>query len=303
MKAKGILFTILSALLFGFTPVLASMSYEAGSNPLTLTFYRNLLVVPILAVIMLVRKTSFKIDKKTFLDILIIGCLGRGVTTLMLYSAYDYIGIGTSTTLHFLYPVFVALICRIFYKDKLDWQKILALAIAAGGVMFFLEKGNIAQGWPGLLLAGGSGLTYAAYMVGMEKRGLSELDPFQVSFYMAIAVSGGMLLFNIPAGQIVFALPPKAFFLTLAVAVCTSLLAVVFLQIGIKYLNATVAAIFCLFEPIACSISGVLFLSEEMTLQKILGSVLILAAVLIIMLRPKSKQDSDKNKTTADVSS
>lgn len=289
MKAKGVFFTILSALLFGFTPVLASMSYSEGSNPLTLTFYRNLLVVPILGIIMLVCKTSFKIDKKTLLNILVIGCLGRGITTLMLYSSYDYIGIGTATTLHFLYPVFVALICRLFYKDKLDWQKMLALAIAAGGVMFFLEKGGLAEGLPGLLLAGGSGLTYAFYMVGMEKKGLSELDPFKVSFYMAIAVSLGMLLFNVPSKQIVFALPPKAFLLTLAVAVCTSLLAVVFLQIGIKYLNATVAAIFCLFEPIACSISGVLFLYEELTLAKILGSALILAAVLIIMIQPKKK--------------
>lgn len=287
MKAKGTLFTILSALLFGFTPVLASMSYEAGSNPLTLTFYRNLLVIPLLGVIMLVRKTSFKINKKNILNILIIGCLGRGVTTLMLYSSYEYIGIGTATTLHFLYPVFVALICFVFYKDKMDLQKTIALAIAAGGVLFFLEKGGIAEGWPGLLLAGGSGLTYAFYMVGLEKRGLSELDPFYVSFYMAIAVSIGMLLYNIPAKQIVFALPPKAFWLTLAIAVCTSLLAVVFLQIGIKHLNATIASIFCLFEPIACSVAGILFLQEKMTVYKLLGSGLILAAVLIIMLQPK----------------
>lgn len=297
MKAKGILFTILSALLFGVTPVLASMSYELGSNPLTLTFYRNLLVIPILAVIMLARKSSFRIDRKTLLNILVIGCLGRGVTTLMLYSAYDYVGIGTATTLHFLYPVFVALICLLFYKDKLDRWKILALAIAAGGVLFFLEKGNLSEGWPGLLLAAGSGLTYAFYMVGMEKKGLSEMDPFQISFYMAMAVSVGMLAYNIPVKQIVFALPPKAFLLTLVVAVCTSLLAVVFLQIGIKHLNATVAAIFCLFEPIACSISGLLFLHEKMTIAKILGSLLILAAVVIIILSPE--QSKTKKDTTA----
>lgn len=289
MKAKGIFFTIISALLFGVTPVMASMTYDMGSNPLTLTFYRNLLVIPILAVIMLVKKTSFRITKKTLINLLIIGCLGRGVTTLMLYSSYSYIGIGTATTLHFLYPVFVALICRLIYKDKLDWHKIVALAVAAGGVMFFLDKGGVAQGWQGLLLAGISSFSYACYMVGMEKKGLSKMDPFQVSFYMAGAVALGMLLYNVPVKQIVFVLPPKAFLLTLAVAVCTSLLAVVFLQIGIKHLNATTASIFCLFEPIACSLSGVLFLKEDMTVLKIIGSVLILAAVLIIMLPAKQK--------------
>ena len=42
-KTKGILLTIASALLFGVTPVLASLTYDMGSNASTLTFYRNLM--------------------------------------------------------------------------------------------------------------------------------------------------------------------------------------------------------------------------------------------------------------------
>lgn len=290
MKVKGIFFTILSALLFGVTPILASMSYEEGSNPMTVTFYRNLMVVPILAVILLIRRTNFKLSRKSFLNLLIFAILGCGVTTLTLYSAYDYVGVGTATTLHFLYPLFVAIICRVFYKEKLTWQKLLALAIAAGGVVFFIERGGGSNAWLGIFLATGSSLTYAIYMVGMDKKGLSKKDPFLISFYIAVIVSVGMLLVNIPMRQIVFALSPKAFLLTFGVAMGTSLLGIVFLQIGIKHLNATTAAIFCLFEPVACSIAGVLFLHEGMTIAKIAGSVLILAAVVIIMVNPKSKK-------------
>lgn len=289
MKTKGIMFTILSALLFGVTPILASKTYSMGSNPETLTFYRNFLVVPILFTIMLIKKIDFKISRKTALDIVLVGCLGRGVTTLTLYSSYDYIGVGTATTIHFLYPVFVALICFVFYKEKLDLPKIFALGIACAGVMFFLEKGS-GDGLVGLVIAVVSSITYAVYMVGMDKRKLKDINPFKVSFYMAIAVAMGMLLYNIPTKKIVFALPPKAFLYTLIVAVCTSLLAVIFLQIGIKHLNATVASIFCLFEPIACSVAGVIFLSEKMTVMKIIGSVLILSAVVLIMLAPKMEK-------------
>ena len=42
-RAKGILLTVLSALLFGVTPVLASRTYELGSNAITTTFYREVL--------------------------------------------------------------------------------------------------------------------------------------------------------------------------------------------------------------------------------------------------------------------
>ena len=49
---KGILCTVLSALLFGFTPVLASYTYEMGSTPETLTFYRNAMAIPMALVIL-----------------------------------------------------------------------------------------------------------------------------------------------------------------------------------------------------------------------------------------------------------
>lgn len=45
MKFKGIAFTILSTLLFGITPILASATYTLGSTPETLTFYRNALAL------------------------------------------------------------------------------------------------------------------------------------------------------------------------------------------------------------------------------------------------------------------
>lgn len=42
MKIKGVLSVIISAFLYGFTPILASLTYEMGNNSLSMTFYRNL---------------------------------------------------------------------------------------------------------------------------------------------------------------------------------------------------------------------------------------------------------------------
>lgn len=51
MKMKGIIYTALSALMYGFTPALASMTYKMGNNGLSMTFYRNLFVIPVLLVL------------------------------------------------------------------------------------------------------------------------------------------------------------------------------------------------------------------------------------------------------------
>ena len=295
MNAKGITYTIASALLFGFTPVLASMTYSMRSNAQTLTFYRNLLVVPVLFLMMKAQKVDFRISKREFLDIAIVGILGRSSTTLMLYSSYDYVGIGTATTLHFLYPVFVALICKIFYREKLGFAKVVALVMASIGTGFFLDR-NSSAGMIGVALAVASGITYSFYMVGTDKRGLKDMNPSKLSFYMALFISLAMLLYNVPTQEIVFKLSPAAFALTFVVAICTSLFAVVLLQLGIKSLGSTTAAIFCMFEPIASVVSGWLFLGESLSMSKLMGCVVIITAVTILVVaeRPSNRSsDSD----------
>lgn len=100
-------------------PRLCGPELHMGSTPETLSFYRNLLVLPVLAVIMVLRRIPFRVPWRILGTIVLVGVLGRGITTLMLYSSYTYIGVGTATTLHFLFPVFVALICRVFYRERI----------------------------------------------------------------------------------------------------------------------------------------------------------------------------------------
>ena len=52
MKTAGIIFTILSALLFAISPVLVSWTYGWGNNPLTMVLFRNLFVLPVLLILM-----------------------------------------------------------------------------------------------------------------------------------------------------------------------------------------------------------------------------------------------------------
>ena len=113
---RGMVFTIISALLFGVTPILASMTFQMGSNANTLTFYRNIMVVPVLLCIMGIRKTPFRITLKELGFLLLVGVVFRDSTTYMLYESYNYVGVGTATTLHFLYPVVTALICRVIFR-------------------------------------------------------------------------------------------------------------------------------------------------------------------------------------------
>jgi drug/metabolite transporter (DMT)-like permease len=83
---------------------------------------------------------------------------------------------------------------------------------------------------------------------------------------------------------------------TLIVSICTSFLAFAMLQLGIRELGATTAALFCLLEPITSILSGVRLLGEEMTFRKAAGCLLVLGAVVLTLL---SGNDRHKAKKTS----
>ena len=282
-KARGVIYTVISALLFGVTPVLASWTFDMGSNANTLTFYRNLLAVPVLVIVMLVKHIPFRLTGKELGLLILVGVGFRATTTFMLYQSYAYISVGTATTLHFMYPMLTAVLCFVVFRERLQHAKIVALVIACVGVALFADRAG-AGAAHGLIMALASAVTYACYLTGMDKTSLRTMNGTKVACYMGLFNALAVLLVDQIPHQIVFALPPLAMFYTFIIAICTSFIAYWLLQRGIQVLGAPTAAIFCLFEPIGSVVSGALFLDEHLSLRSVLGCVCVLGAVLITVL-------------------
>lgn len=289
MRQKGMFYTCASAILFGITPLLTTQIYALGANSLTVVFYRSVLVVFILALLCKIKKISFGIPLHVLAKIAIVALLGSGLTTILLFASYQHIDTGTATSLHFLYPVFVALLCRFVYHETLGKRKLFALSLALLGMLLFLGS---AQGGSilGFAMAIASSLTYAFYMVFLEKSGLTKLEPFLLSFYIGIFIALETLGMHWIQPQIHFCLPPIAFLYLAALAIVSSFLAVIWLQKGILYLGSSTASLFCLFEPITSLLVGVLWMQESLHILKIAGSFLILIALIIMSKQPQLDQ-------------
>lgn len=281
-RNKGILLVIASALLYGFAPVLCSITYQYGNNPVTLTFFRSFFVVILLAVLMIKNKISFRCEKGELARIVIVALFGSVMTTLLLNSSYLYIGVGTATTLHFLYPLFVTLICHFVYHDALSRKHVIALGIALCGVLLFLDFKDLSK-MKGILMALVSGMTFAVYLVGIDKLKLSHINSMKLSFYFALTVSVVMGTFGLVSGQLMLNQPAMSFGLMFCVAIMAQWLAVTFLQKGISVLGSSLASLFSMFEPVSCLIFGALLLNETVVMAQVIGSVLILSGVLLLI--------------------
>lgn len=126
-KVRGIIYTILSAVIFGIMPILARLAYEGGVNAFTLVFLRSFFSLLMLLTYLIIKKVNFKVNKEQIKTLIILGILGYTMTTLTLFMSYNYVSVGLATTLHFIYPVVVTLISILLFKENIYFSKIIVL--------------------------------------------------------------------------------------------------------------------------------------------------------------------------------
>lgn len=286
-KQQGILYTVIATIIFGITPAVGKLTYAMGNNGIQLAFLRHAFVLPLFLLIVIYQGLSLRLTSQQVKDVIKVGLIGNTLTIVMLYSSYSYIGVGSATVLHFLYPLFVCIINFLFYKQKLNRQQLLCLMLAIGGIFCFIDRS--ASSLFGAFLAIGSGVFFAYYMIGMDHSSIRYMSPYVFNFYLVLMNVVVIFGLGLVMNQIVL-LPFKAYLLSMIVAVLTSLIGVVLFQKGICCLGASLTAILSTLEPITSVVVGCLFLGESLTMIKIIGCLLVLLSTFILV---KSQRQGD----------
>lgn len=286
---KGIIFTIISAFVFGFTPILAKITYAGGNNAITLTFLRALFGIPFLYIGMKKNKVHIKITKDEFYKFILLSFLGIGITTTSLYTSYNYISVGMATTLHFIYPCVVYFICILFFKEKVTFKKLLALILSSIGILMLVDK-MIGGSFFGIFLATLSGITYGLFLIFLDKSSFKHMDPFKCTLYISLFNIVGLFIFGKFTGKLNLNLTYFAWILTILISFLTSIFGNAFLQLGVKYCGATTASILCTFEPITSVFLGIIFLNESITFFKLLGCFFIILSVILLSINNEKRR-------------
>jgi drug/metabolite transporter (DMT)-like permease len=280
-KYKGLIAVMLSAVIFGFTPILARITYDYGSNGINMTFLRAVLSLPVLFLLSRKSGKMLRLDAGKIIDIALLGVVGTSLTTILLYSSYNYIGVGLATTLHFVYPVISVVICALFFGESLSLWKLAALLCSVAGTMLSSGSRDFALS-PGIALALLSGCTYAFYIIFMDKTWIKNMDCFQLSFLLCSVMSITSGLFGGATGTLNFRMPLIAWAYSLAVSLLNSLGAIPLFQMGVRYVGGSTASILSTLEPITGLILSAVMIGERLSWPKVLGCALILISVWLI---------------------
>ena len=206
-----------------------------------------------------------------------------------MFSSYSYIPSGTATVFHFIYPTLVVIIGLVFLKRKMEKATLISIAFCFVGIaVFYNPQDSFHFGGAGLALM--SGVTFAIYVVLLSKFESLENMGFLFSFYVALWSSIITFVLCVSTNSLLLPQSFNGWLLCALFALLVTTGAVVLFQQGTFIIGGEKTAILSTLEPITGVVVGIWLLGEKCKLNIILGSVLVLAASVIIAASDIKKQ-------------
>ena len=280
-KTKGFILGAIAAASYGMNPLFTLPLYSAGMSVDTVLFYRYSLAVIVLGIMMKFQKQSFAIKRVDVLPLCIMGLL-FAFSSLFLFMSYNYMDAGIASTILFVYPVLVAIIMAVVFKEKVSPITMFSIALAFVGIsMLCKSPGGQTLSLVGITFVFLSSLSYAIYIVGVNRSSLKDMPIAKLTFYVLLF---GLSVYVVRlqfCTELQVIPTPMLWINAVSLAVFPTVISLVTMTKAIHYIGSTPTAILGALEPVTALFFGVLVFGEQLTPRIILGMVIIAVTLII----------------------
>ena len=214
------------------------------------------------------------------------------ITGAFLFTAYttqtigcDYTTAGKNAFLTTVYVILIPLISWALYKKRPGWYVFVAAILSLAGIgLLALGTGDTAGLNLGDALTLVCGLFYALHIIWTARYNEQGDDPLFLTLlqFVVCAVFGWVLApiydgaFPVAAVQ-----SPRVIGSMLYLGLFSTMLCFSLQNIGLKYVQSSLASLFLSFESVFGVLFSTLFLHEKLTLRMGIGCILIFIAVVL----------------------
>lgn len=287
-RLKNLILFVASMVIFGTNGlIVANISLGSAEIVLMRTFLGSLFL---LAIVLVKRSFSFA-DLKADLIPATIGGAALGLNWVLLFSAYRSAGVGLSTLTYYCGPIIVLALSPVLFKEKLTWNKLLAIAAVAVGMFCItgdIEPGSDVQ--TGILFGGGAALLYASLIVANKR--VKRLSGLNCAMYELI-VAFFVVLIYLLASNVKLPVIPAAedIVWVLAIGLVNTGLAYYLYFSSLQKLPGQTVALVCYIDPLTALLVSGAFLGEKLLGVQIAGAVLILGGACLGELKFKKTEN------------
>lgn len=281
---KGYLIAAIAEITYGMNPLFAVPLYENdGMNPDSVVFFRYIMALPIIAAMVIMRGRRLAIPRYAVVPSIILGML-MALSSLTLFLSYKYMNAGIASTLLFIYPIIVALIMVIFFKERISVRLICCIIVSLVGIALLYKGSDGATlDTMGTIFVVVSALSYAIYLVGINHRRMAGIPILPLTFFMLLF---GTSLFAGRLAAGVELTTPKVWYHwgnLIGLAVFPTAISFICTTRAIQIIGPMPTAILGALEPASAIFFGVTILGQGITSRDFLGLILIVAAVTTVI--------------------
>ncbi|MDE6301369.1 MAG: DMT family transporter [Muribaculaceae bacterium] len=289
-KFGGYIIGAIAGASYGLNPAFAIPLMREGMDVRSVLLFRYSISLPFILLLILWRGIAIFPDFRRVFCAMIVGVL-MVLSSITLFESYNQISVGIASSLLFLYPLFVALIMALFFREKLRPATVASLLGAIAGVYMLCvpDRGTVVS-WFGVALVVASALLYALYIIYVNREPLRSMSSLALTFW--VLLSGSLVLAVVSFSRTLPGLPANAggWVNLVLLALLPTLLSLLCTNAAIDRIGPTPAAILGVFEPATAVLIGMFLFHERMSVMQWSGLVVIFITVCMVIAGGRSER-------------
>ena len=287
-RLVGCLVAVAQAIAYSTMGIFGKLLYATGFDAQQTVILRFFCTTVLLGAFMLIWRKEPLVSRQK--DVYV-QAIFYFVSAFSYFLAVERMNAGIVTVFFYLFPVIVALINMIVFRERLAPLTVAALVLTLAGLVFIsgILSGALVFDAIGVACALFSALTFAIYTVLIQKAGRTE-GSFTVTFTLSWTSLLGACIFFAPSVPTLFAITPYQLALGCTIAVVNTILPVVLYIQAIKLIGGTMSSLISISETPFSLLLAFLVLGETITATEGVGIVLIVAGVVLVTAAPLFKR-------------
>lgn len=298
----GFVLAFTGAVLFSTKAIIVKLAFlRIQIDALSLLALRMFFSLPfyIIAAWLASQKETVPLTRKQWLYIIVLGVFGYYLSSLFDFVGLQYVTAGLERLILFLYPTFVVLINRWYFRQQVSKTQKMALLLTYLGIGIAywgeldMDAGNTNLVW-GSFLIFLCAVTFSVYIAG-SGRMIPQTGASRFTAYAMLAATAGIFIHYLLAQHT----PVKDFGWVhlgygLLLAVIATVMPTFMVSNAMKRIGSNNVAIISAVGPVSTIVQANWVLHEKMGITQWAGTLLVIAGVLLIGWKQKRNLRGNK---------
>ncbi len=292
-RSKGYILVFLAGALWGLIGFFVTYLSRLGINSFTIAFLRDFYgtIFFIVVVILMHGLKGLKPIKNELLLAIAMGLICQTFFNISYTISINKMGVATGAILLYTSPMFITLLSRIVFKERLNRIKAIALIINISGCILTVTNGNFGVlefSTYGVLMGTLAGLLYTTLTIFGKIAGNMNCNVETISLFSFITATIALFFIAKPWNYMEILTEANVIVLSMGYGLIPTALAYYLYMMGLtKPVEASKVPVVASVETVIAALIGIVIFAEIFGIYKFIGILLVMISVVLISWQRK----------------